>query len=142
VAERLVDYGAVFASQPEAIHPAVRSAIEAGLNYKASDAFEAIYAMKRLQRQARAVLAGCAAMVVPTVPTIFTIEAMLEEPMARNTIMGTYTYFVNPLDLCAVAVPGHRRSDGLPSSMCFIARDGEDAQIRTLATGFEAAIEG
>ena len=24
--------------------------------------------------------------------------------MALNTIMGTYTYFVNPLDLCAVAL--------------------------------------
>jgi allophanate hydrolase len=67
---------------------------------------------------------------------------MLEEPMARNTIMGTYTYFVNPLDLCAVAVPGQQRADGLPSSLCFIARDGEDACVRMLATGFEAAVLG
>jgi allophanate hydrolase len=142
VAERLIDYGSIFAAQPGAIHPAVRAAIEAGLKYKATDAFETLYAMKRLQRQARIALAGCTALVVPTVPTIFTIDAMLEEPMARNTIMGTYTYFVNPLDLCAVAVPGQQRADGLPSSLCFIARDGEDACVRMLATGFEAAVLG
>ena len=140
VAERLVDYGDVFETRPESIHPVVRSSIEPGLRYTARDAFEAIYAMKRLQRQARAALEGCAALVVPTVPTIFTIDEMLAEPLARNTVMGTYTYFVNPLDFCAVAVPGHRRDDGLPSSLCFVARDGEDGCIRTLATGFETAI--
>jgi allophanate hydrolase len=140
VAERLVDYGAVFASNADAIHPAVRAAIEPGLRYTARDAFESIYAMKRLQRQARALLAGCAALVVPTVPTIFTIDAMLAEPLARNTIMGTYTYFVNPLDFCAVAVPGHRQDNGLVSSLCFVGRDGEDGRMRLLATEFEAAM--
>jgi allophanate hydrolase len=140
VAERLVDCGDVLESRPDAIHPAVRSSIEPGLGYAARDAFEAIYAMKRLQRQARALLVGCAALVVPTVPTIFTIDAMLQEPMARNTVMGTYTYFVNPLDFCAVAVPGHSQPNGLVSSLCFVARDGEDACIRTLATAFEAVV--
>lgn len=140
VAERLVDYGAVFASHPEAIDRAVRASIEPGLKYQARDAFEAIYAMKRLQRQARAALKDFAALVVPTVPTIFTVDSMLEEPVARNAILGTYTYFANPLDFCAVAVPGNRRTDGLPSSLCFVSRDGEDACIRTLATAFEAAV--
>lgn len=140
VAERLVDYGEVLKSHPDAIHPAVRASIDPGIRYTARDAFEAIYAMKRLQREARTLLADCAALVVPTVPTIFTIDAMLEEPMSRNAIMGTYTYFANPLDLCAVAVPGTRRSDGLPSSLCFVSRDGEDGKIRTIATGFEQAV--
>jgi allophanate hydrolase len=140
VAERRVDYGEIFASNADAIHPAVRAAIEPGIRYTARDAFEAIYSMKRLQRQARALLAGCAALVVPTVPTIFTINAMLEEPLARNTIMGTYTYFVNPLDFCAVAVPGHRQDNALVSSLCFVGRDREDGRIRMLATEFESAM--
>jgi allophanate hydrolase len=46
---------------------------------------------------------------------------MLQEPLARNAMMGTYTYFVNPLDFCAVAVPGHRQANGLVSSLCFVA---------------------
>ena len=35
---------------------------------------------------------------------------MLADPMALNTAMGTYTYFVNPLDMCAVAIPGRHRA--------------------------------
>lgn len=139
VAERLVEYGAILAERPEAIHPAVRSAIAAGTTYSARDAFEALYALQALKRQTYAELEGTAALVVPTVPTIFTIEAMLAEPMARNTAMGTYTYFVNPLDLCAITVPGQPRSDGLPSALCFVGRPGDDHLVAALADAFATA---
>ena len=139
VAERLVAYGAVLAERPEAVHPAVRSAIEAGTAYSARDAFAALYALQDLKRRAIAALAGTDALVVPTVPTIFTIEAMLAEPMLRNTVMGTYTYFVNPLDLCAVTVPGRPRCDGLPSALCFIGRAGQDHVVGRLAGAFAAS---
>jgi allophanate hydrolase len=62
---------------------------------------------------------------------------MLQEPMSRNTIMGTYTYFANPLDLCAVSVPGSRREDGLPSALCFTAPAKQDGALRAIATQFE-----
>lgn len=137
VAERLIDYAEVFENHPEAIHPAVRASLEPGFKYTARDAFEAVHAMRSLQRRANMLLQDCAAMVVPTVPTIFTIEQMLSDPMALNTAMGTYTYFVNPLDMCAVAIPGRQRSDGLPSSLCFVSRAGEDGLVRTLGRSFE-----
>lgn len=139
VAERLVSYGTILAERPEAIHPAVRSAIAAGTAYSARDAFEALDALRALRRRAALELAGTATLVVPTVPTIFTIAEMLAEPMARNTQMGTYTYFVNPLDLCAVTVPGRRRPDGLPSALCFVGQAGTDHVVSALATAFEDA---
>lgn len=140
VAERLVEYGAILAERPDAIHPAVRDAIAAGSAYSARDAFVALYALQDLKRRAAAALEGTDALVVPTVPTIFTIEAMLAEPMTRNTIMGTYTYFVNPLDLCAVTVPGRPRCDGLPSALSFIGRAGEDRFVGRLAGAFAHAV--
>ncbi|WP_312014633.1 MULTISPECIES: allophanate hydrolase [unclassified Bradyrhizobium] len=140
VAERLCDYGDVIANRRDAIHPAVWAAIEPGLAFSAKDAFQTLYEVKRLQRVASNSLAGFAALVVPTIPTIFTIEEMLAEPMGRNTIMGTYTYFVNPLDLCAVSVPGVTRQDGLPSALCFAGRAGEDGTLRAMARSFEAAL--
>jgi allophanate hydrolase len=140
VAERLIDYKDVVENHRDAIHPAVWAAVEPGFKYTAMDAFEALYAIKALQRKTSLLLEGCAAMVVPTVPTIFTIEQMLADPMALNTAMGTYTYFVNPLDMCAVAVPGEIRADGLRSSLCFIARAGEDGLVRTLGRAFEQRI--
>jgi allophanate hydrolase len=140
VAERLIDYADVIQNSPEAIHPAVWASIESGFKYTARDAFEAIHAMKSAQRQARILLRDYAAMVVPTVPTIFTIDQMLSDPMALNTAMGTYTYFVNPLDMCAVAIPGKARADGLPSSLCFVSQAGEDGLLRTLGQSFERAV--
>ena len=137
VAERLCDYGDVISENPFAIDPSVRTAIEAGRAYTAKDAFEAYYEMKRLRRAAEIALHGFAALVVPTVPTIYTIQEMLQEPMSRNTIMGTYTYFANPLDLCAVSVPGSRREDGLPSALCFTAPAKQDGALRAIATQFE-----
>jgi allophanate hydrolase len=142
VAERLCDYGDVIAEHPEAIHPAVLAAIKPGLSYSARDAFLALNALQRLRRQAQRALAGFSALVVPTVPTIFTIAEMLAEPMARNSVMGTYTYFANPLDLCAVSVPGRKRDDGLPSALCFLGRAGEDGIVRAFAEDFESAISG
>jgi allophanate hydrolase len=139
VAERLIDYCDVVQNNREAIHPAVWASIEPGFKYTARDAFLALHAMKSAQRQASILLKDCAAMVVPTVPTIFTIDQMLADPMALNTAMGTYTYFVNPLDMCAIAIPGQVRSDGLRSSLCFVSQAGEDGLIRTLARSFELA---
>ena len=137
VAERLCDYGEVIANRPDTIHPAVWAAIEPGLSYTAKDAFEALNELRRLQHIVSSRLTDFAALVVPTVPTIFTIEQMLAEPMVRNTIMGTYTYFVNPLDLCAVSVPGAARDDALPSALCFVGAAGEDGTLRTIARRFE-----
>jgi allophanate hydrolase len=141
VAERLCEYGEIFARHAEAIHPAVRAAIEPGLKYSAVDAFKALYELKSLQHQAKAALQDCAAMIVPTVPTIFTIDDMLADPIAKNTVMGTYTYFVNPLDMCAVSVPGRERSDQLPSAICFVGDAAGDGRLRRLALEFEAAVQ-
>lgn len=141
VAERLVDYGEVFANRPEGIYPAVRASIEPGLAYTARDAFEALYRMRELARAAEIALDGFAALVTPTVPTIFTIDELLAEPMARNTVMGTYTYYVNPMNLCAVSVPGVTRKDKLPSALSFVGLAGADGRISGLARRFEAALE-
>lgn len=140
VAERLCDYGDVIAKRPETIHPAVWASIEPGLSWSAKDAFKAIYEMKALQRQVSMTLQGFCAFVVPTVPTIFTIDQLLAEPMSRNSAMGTYTYFANPLAFCAVSVPGMRREDGLLSAICFNAPAERDGVLRTIALEFEGAI--
>jgi allophanate hydrolase len=137
VAERLCDYGDVLSKYPASIHPAVRAAIEPGLTFSAKDAFNALYELQRLRRAATQTLSGFSGLIVPTIPTIFTIAEMLADPMAKNTIMGTYTYFANPLELCAISVPGCRRIDRLPSALCFLARSGEDGIARAFAEDFE-----
>ncbi|RXF75397.1 amidase family protein [Hansschlegelia zhihuaiae] len=138
VAERLVEYGDTLASRPDDVHPAVRASIEPGLAYSARDAFEALYRMRRFARFAEGALDGFAALVTPTIPTIYRIDEMLAEPMARNTVMGTYTYYVAPMDLCAVSVPGAPRGDGLPSAISVVGLAGKDGEVAGIAAAFEA----
>ena len=49
-------------------------------------------------------------LVVPTVPRVPTVAEVLAEPYAVNTMLGTYTNFVNLLDLCAVTRAGRGRA--------------------------------
>ena len=60
--------------------------------------------------------------------------------MVRNGVMGTYTYFVNPMDLCAVAVPGAPARAGLPSSLSFIGLAGRDSVMAGLAQQFQRQV--
>jgi allophanate hydrolase len=46
-----------------------------------------------------------------------------------NSQLGYYTNFVNLLDLCALAVPCQRRSDGLPAGVTLIAPSGADRRL-------------
>lgn len=140
VAERLVDYGAVLSEAPDTVHHAVRKAIEPGLKYSAQEAFEAIYALAALKRRAHLALTDADALVVPTIPTLFTIREMLAEPMSRNAILSFYTYFANPLDLCAASVPGADRSDGLPSAISVLGRAADDGVVRDIVQRFEAKV--
>ncbi len=140
IAERLIEYGAVIEASPEMVHPDVRAAIEPGARYSAQQAFEAIYRLESLKRQVACVFREHDALVLPTTPTIFTIAEMLAEPTSRNAAMGRYTYFANPLDLCAASVPGTGRSDGLPSALSILARATSDAVVHGVARSFEAAV--
>jgi len=54
------------------------------------------------------------------------VDAVMADPVGLNTRLGTYTNFVNLLDLCALAVPSGRRSDGLPFGVTLVAPSGAD----------------
>lgn len=137
VAERLVDYGNFLDASPGAVVPSVRQAIDAGRQYSARQLYEVLHRLQTLKREARNTLRQCGALVVPTIPRLYTIAEMVADPIEKNNVMGTYTYFVNPLDLCAVSVPGYVRPDGMPSALSFVAKGGEDAVLRRLAEDFE-----
>jgi allophanate hydrolase len=137
VAERLVDYGQFIHENPDAVLDPVRQAITNGKAFSASDLYVTLHRLEELRQIANKILSEVDALVVPTIPRLYKIDDMLANPMELNNVMGTYTYFANPLDLCAVAVPGKQRPDGLVSSICFNAPAGHDGILKTLAGMFE-----
>jgi allophanate hydrolase len=61
---------------------------------------------------------------------------VLADPIQLNSRLGTYTNFVNLLDLCALAVPASMRPDGAPFGITLLAPAGEDAVLAAIGRQF------
>jgi allophanate hydrolase len=78
------------------------------------------------------ILSGYDALLLPTTTEHPDIAAVRAEPVVINARLGTYTNFVNLLDLCAVAVPAGE-ADGGPFGVTLVARAFEDQVAVDLA---------
>ena len=78
------------------------------------------------------------ALALPTMPTVYTVDQVLNDPIQLNSRLGTYTNFVNLLDLCGLAVPAAMRADGAPSGITLLAPAGRDALLATIGRAFHA----
>src|SRR5262249_40247154 len=85
-----------------------------GAKPSAADAFAAFYELEALRRVRDHAFRSFDAMALPTVPTVYTVERVLADPITLNSRLGTYTNFVNLLDLCALSVPASMRRGRRP----------------------------
>lgn len=136
VAERFQALRGIMETKPGELHPTTRKVIEKAKSFSAADAFKGIYRLQDLKRGAEKLLAGIDALMVPTAPYPPTLEELKADPIGPNMRLGTYTNFVNLLDMAAIAVPGPLRKDKLPAGVTFIAPRGRDAFIAGIARAF------
>jgi allophanate hydrolase len=138
VAERYLVIRDLLASSPDAIHPLTREITIAGARLSAADTFAALYRLQALRRVAERAFAGIDALVLPTAPTVYSTAQVLANPIELNSRLGTYTNFVNLLDLCGLALPSAMRPDGIPFGITLLAPAGHDAQLASIARVFHA----
>jgi allophanate hydrolase len=138
VAERYITARKLIASSPQSMHPVTRQIILAGAHPTAVDAFAAFYELEELRRVRDHAFLSIDALVVPTIPTAYTVEQVLADPIGLNSRLGTYTNFVNLLDLCALAVPAAMHADGTPFGITLLAQAGHDAELASLGRVFHA----
>lgn len=136
VAERMAAIEPFLKEHADAMDPTVRKIIEGAKDIHAVAAFRGVYERQRLQRVASAAWEKMDAMLLPTVPTHYKIEEVLADPVQLNSRLGTYTNFVNLLNLSAIAVPAGMRPDGLPFGITFMAPAGADDALATLGAKF------
>jgi allophanate hydrolase len=136
VAERLVACSELLSRRPEALHPVVRSIVEGGRKYDAEASFRGQYRLAELRQRAELVLSACDALLLPTAPTHYTIQELLDNPVELNARLGTYTNFVNLLDLSALAVPAGNKRSGMPFGVTFMADAFHDARLLELGQRF------
>jgi allophanate hydrolase len=139
VAERYLVIRDLLASSPEAIHPVTREITIAGARLSAAETFSALYRLQALRKVAERAFADMDAIVLPTAPTAYTTAQVLANPIELNSRLGTYTNFVNLLDLCGLALPAAIRPDGIPFGITLLAPAGKDALLASIGRVFHAA---
>ncbi len=138
VAERRAALGAFFETNHADIDKTVAAVIGQADRFSAVDAFNAQYALADLKREVDALFEDIDVMIVPTTPTHPLIADVQANPIELNSQLGVYTNFVNLLDLCALAVPGLTRDDGLPAGVTLIGPSGADHRLALLGARIES----
>jgi allophanate hydrolase len=138
VAERYLVIRDLLASSPDAIHPVTCEITAGGARLTAAETFAALYRLQALRRVAERAFAHFDAMVLPTAPTAYSTAQVLANPIELNSRLGTYTNFVNLLDLCGLALPAAMRPDGIPFGITLLAPAGHDAQLASIGRVFHA----
>jgi allophanate hydrolase len=133
VAERYAAIQDFVERTPEALHEVTRAIIAPAIEARAVDAFKAQYRLAALKRRTDTLLADLDCVLTPTTPTIYRIDEEQAEPIKLNSRLGTYTNFVNLLDLTAIAVPAGFRPDGLPFGVTLFGPAFSDAALAQFA---------
>ena len=139
VAERYAAIKDFFDAHEDQLYPVTRRIYSGAKSLSAADAFAGFYALQALKRKLAPVIASVDLICVPTAPTHYTLANLEREPIRENSRLGTYTNFVNLLDMCGMATPTGTRGDGLPASVTLLAPSGKDALAASLAAQIHAA---
>jgi allophanate hydrolase len=139
VAERYLTAKDLLAKSPEAILPVTRQIIASGEKASAADAFAAFYKLEAFRHIRDRTFATIDALALPTAPTTYSLDEVAADPITLNSRLGTYTNFVNLLDLCGLAVPSSIEANGRPFGVTLLAPGGEDALLASIGRQFHYA---
>ena len=136
VAERYAAVGAFVEKRGKDVHPVTRRIVQGAKAFSAADAFGAMYRLAELKRATEPVWLSMDALAVPTAPCTPTLVELKTDPLGPNSRLGTYTNFVNLLDLAGIAVPGPFRKDRLAAGITLIGPRGRDAALANIGRAF------
>ncbi|WP_419774923.1 allophanate hydrolase [Glycomyces harbinensis] len=105
IAERHAAFGAHIDAWPADADPTVAQIVAGAGKFTAADLVADQQALRAAQQHAAVLLTGFDALVLPTAPLHPTLADVAADPIGVNAAMGTYTNFVNLLDMAAVALP-------------------------------------
>ena len=137
VAERYVATENLMETTPDAFFPVTKKIIGSAVGKTAAETFKDIYRLKELVAQVLPAIEACDALCVPSIPTFATVAELEADPLGPNNMLGTYTNFVNLMDMCGITVPTPARSDGRPGSVTILSGAGEEAKVAAIAAQLE-----
>jgi allophanate hydrolase len=108
LAERAAAFGAHIDAWPADADPTVAEIVRGASKFTGADLVADQQRLRTARHEADRLLAGFDALLLPTAPLHPSLAAVAADPIGVNAAMGTYTNFVNLLDMAAVAVPAGR----------------------------------
>jgi amidase/allophanate hydrolase len=138
IAERRAAVGPFVDAHEAELLDVTRTVLRCAGGYDATAAFAGLHRLATLRRAVKQQFSSLSALVVPTAPRPFTIAAMRGDPIRLNNQLGYYSYFVNLLDLCAIAVPNGVLECGVPMGVTLIAPAWAEERLADIARSFEA----
>ena len=133
-AERYASFGARLGEAT--VLPVIREIVGAGAAATAVDRIRASAVLQELKRRCDAQLAEVDLVLTPTIPRAYTLAELRAEPVRYNSVLGTYTNFMNLLDYAAVAVPAGTMRNGLPWGVTLFGRACTDQFLLAVAGRF------
>ncbi|CAM1509036.1 Fc.00g027750.m01.CDS01 [Cosmosporella sp. VM-42] len=115
--------------EPTEMDPVVRGIIIKAQSLSAADVFDGEYLRQDLTRQIEIAFEGYDGLLVPTTPSFPTLEQVSRKPVEENSLLGTYTNFVNFLDWSALSIPAGFRPDGLPFGITLISSHWQEPKL-------------
>lgn len=116
------------------IDPVVAGIILGGRKPSAADAFEASHRLAELRRKADEVFSEVDFLAAPTIGTVYTVAEVAADPVRRNSNLGTYTNFMNLLDLCGLALPAGRYGTGPGFGITLVGAAWSDERLADFGT--------
>jgi allophanate hydrolase len=139
LAERLSAVDEFLAAHPSEVYPVTLALLQGGAAYSAVDAFKAFERLRILRKECLKVFESAQLFVVPTMPCLPTLAEVQNDSKGWSRRLGTYTNFVNFLQLPALALPAGFTQKGLPGGVTFIGPPGSDRRLCEWGTIWQRA---
>lgn len=137
VAERTAAFGELLGRAPETVDPTVSTIVRGGYDKSAVELVNNQVELVRVKGTLEHLWSDVTALLLPTAPGHPSVAEVRDNPIAVNSWVGTYTNFVNLLDLSALALPG---TD--PVGVTLIGPTFGDRVLLDLAHTFAPVISG
>ena len=136
VSERYLAIESLISQQPEALLPEIAEIIGAGSDFSAVDSFKSTYQLKHFTQIKDRIFSDIDVLLTPTTPTCFTIAEVQNNPIQLNSQLGTYTNYMNLLDLAGIALPAGFLDTGVGFGITLQAPAFSDSSLLSLANAY------
>ncbi|MFY0640127.1 MAG: allophanate hydrolase [Bermanella sp.] len=124
----------------ESMLPVIQSIIGSAEGKTAADAFSAQYQLQAFKKICDEQVNAVDFLLTPTCPTQFTREELRAEPIKYNSILGTYTNFMNLLDYTATNVPVGFTQNGVSWGVTLFSQAFTDMKLLSYSGALHQAL--